>query len=177
MKINQISFLLTIGFVFASSVSNYAQQTMSNEGLFVIEKKRIKSAQGEKLSPKDVEAITQTLNDPNINAQVRNARTQINIGTGIMVGGLVLELGSLLTLKKDNLGLIEFSPSSSALLIGGAAALLGGVIVQRLGFNKLKSAAAAYNNIKSGKKGMVYTLKPIVLPSAKGVRLGVGMRF
>lgn len=176
MKINQTISLFTIVFLLGSSIPNYAQQSTTNDGL-IIEKKSIKSIDGKKLSPREIEVITKTLNDPDINTRVSNARTQINIGRGAMYVGVGLELIGLLTIKKDNLGLLEFSSSSTSLLVGGAVVLLGGVIVQGLGFNKLKSAATDYNNIKSGKKGITYIVKPIVMPSPNGVKVGVNMRF
>lgn len=177
MKNNLFSCILMSVLAFMTYCSIYAQQPQSDSGLLIINKKNIKSSTGEKLSPQKVAAILKSLDDPNINTHVDNARTQMNIGTGIMVGGLLLELGSLLTLRKDNLGFIEFGQSSSALIISGAAALLGGVIVHRIGFNKLKSAATDYNHIKSNKKGMVYSIKPIVTPSAKSFQLGINIRL
>ena len=177
MKMGPIFFLFTVAFWLGSFMPNYAQSAMTNEVLLIIEKKRIKSPQGEKLSPREVEDITKTLNDPTINAHVSNARTQMNIGLGAMWAGVALEAISLVSLKKDNLGLIEFSSSSTSLLIGGCALLVGGVVVQRLGFKKLKTAAGDYNTIKSGKKGISYSIKPTVAPSMSGIQVGLNLRF
>lgn len=142
-------FLLAV-FISATFLSN-AQLTTAK--VFAADTFRIQKFpfrvwfDGEKVrKPARIESILLTKNDLQINRDWRAAKTTRNVGTGVMVLGLVLEAVSLVKQVSGDEG-------GADLLLGGAGLFLGGAIIQVFGKAPTERALRRYNDLEMGRTG------------------------
>jgi len=142
------NFLCLLLFISLVTSVTHAQFTPSNisQDTFRIQKVPLRYffADERIRTPKQIQPILMTLNDPQINRDWQTAKTTRGIGTGVMVLGLAMEGLGLLNQIKGNEG-------GAGLLLGGAGVMLGGLIINISANRPTKRAITRYNDLQTGR--------------------------
>lgn len=95
-------------------------------------------------TPKQMQPILMTLNDPQINRDWQTAKTTRGIGTGVMILGLAMEGLGLLNQIQGNEG-------GTGLMLGGAGVALSGIIIKISANRPTRRAVTRYNDLQNGR--------------------------